>query len=98
MTPGTVRPHRYRLHQDKQKNPPHRPEEVQCEAHCFVRGACTAVRKIVVPAAWKTAPEERVKSGPRSRIRNRKSPGGSPRFMARLRACCTPSSHRSGGR
>jgi hypothetical protein len=30
-----------------------------------------AVRKIVVPAAWKTASKERVKFDPRSRIRNR---------------------------
>src|ERR1035437_9672663 len=38
----------------------------------FIRGAWTAVRRIVVPAAWKTAPDGAVKSGPRSRIRNLK--------------------------
>ena len=36
----------------------------------FIRGAWTAVRKIVVPVAWKTASKERVKFDPRSRIRN----------------------------
>jgi hypothetical protein len=36
----------------------------------FIRGAWTAVRTIVVPAAWKTASNEAVKLGPRSRIRN----------------------------
>jgi hypothetical protein len=37
----------------------------------FIRGACTAVRTIVVPAAWKTASKDPVKFDPRSRIRNR---------------------------
>jgi hypothetical protein len=36
----------------------------------FIRGACTAVRKIVVPLAWKTASNKAVKFEPRSRIRN----------------------------
>jgi hypothetical protein len=45
----------------------------------FIRGAWTAVRKILVPAAWKTAPNEAVKSGPRSRIRNLMSSDRSPR-------------------
>jgi len=31
------------------------------------------VRKIVVPAAWKTASKERVRFDPRSRMKNRKS-------------------------
>ena len=35
----------------------------------FIRGAWTAVRKILVPAAWKTALNEAVKFDPRSRIR-----------------------------
>ncbi len=37
---------------------------------------------------WKTASNEAVKVGPRSRIRNRKSSDRSPGFRARLRACC----------
>jgi hypothetical protein len=41
----------------------------------FIRGACPAVRTMVVPVAWKTASKEREKFEPRSRIRNRKSPG-----------------------
>jgi hypothetical protein len=32
----------------------------------FIRGAWTAVRKILVPAAWKTASNEAVKFDPRS--------------------------------
>ncbi len=52
-------------------------------------GACTAVRKIVVPVAWKTVSKERVMFDPRSRIKNRKFSNRSPRFIARLRACCT---------
>jgi hypothetical protein len=55
----------------------------------FIRCAWTAVRKIVVPVAWKAASKERVKFDPRSRIKNRKSLNRSPRFIARLRACCT---------
>jgi hypothetical protein len=55
----------------------------------FIRGACTAVRTIVVPVAWKTASKDAVKFEPRSRIRKRKSPNRSPRSRARLRACCT---------
>jgi hypothetical protein len=35
-----------------------------------MRGVCTAVRRILVPAAWKTASDEAVKFDPRSRIRN----------------------------
>ncbi len=44
----------------------------------FIRGACPAVCKIVVPVAWKTASKDRVKFDPRSRIRNRKSTGKTP--------------------
>ena len=55
----------------------------------FIRGAWTAVCKILALAAWKTASKEQVKFEPRSRIRNRKSSDRSPRFRARLRACCT---------
>ena len=55
----------------------------------FMRGAWTAVRKILVPAAWKTASNEAVKFDPRSRIRNLMSSNRSPRPRARLRACCT---------
>jgi hypothetical protein len=36
----------------------------------FMRGAGTAVRGILVPVAWKTASNEAVRFGPRSRIRN----------------------------
>ena len=36
----------------------------------FIRGAWTAVRRILMPAAWKTASNEAVKFDPRSRIRN----------------------------
>jgi hypothetical protein len=63
----------------------------------FIRGACTAVRTMVVPVAWKTASKERVKSGPRSRIRNRKPVNRSPRPGA---GCgpAAPSSRPSGGR
>jgi hypothetical protein len=32
----------------------------------FIRGACTAVRRIVAPAAWKTASKDPVKVDPRS--------------------------------
>jgi hypothetical protein len=35
-----------------------------------MRGVCTAVRRILVPAAWKTASNETVSFDPRSRIRN----------------------------
>ncbi len=45
-----------------------------------MRGTWTSVRRIVVPVAWKTALNEAVKFGPRSRIRNWMSsncwPGG----------------------
>ncbi len=54
----------------------------------FMRGAWTAVRRILVPVAWKTASNEAVKSGPRSRIRNLMSSNRSPRVRGRLRACC----------
>jgi hypothetical protein len=30
----------------------------------FIRGACTAVRTMVMPVAWKTASKERVKFDP----------------------------------
>ena len=36
----------------------------------FIRGAWTAVRRILVPAAWKMASKEGVKFDLRSRIRN----------------------------
>ena len=36
----------------------------------FIRGAWTAVRRILAPVAWKTASNEAVKFEPRSRIRN----------------------------
>ena len=55
----------------------------------FIRGACTAVRTMVTPAAWKTASGDVLKFGPRSRMRNRKSPNLSPGPGARLRAGCT---------
>jgi hypothetical protein len=55
----------------------------------FIRGAWTAVRTILVPAAWKTASNEPVKFEPRSRIRSLMSSNRSPRLRARLRACCT---------
>ena len=55
----------------------------------FMRGAWTAVRRILAPVAWKTASKERVKFGPRSRIRNPMSSNRSWRLRARLRACCT---------
>jgi hypothetical protein len=35
-----------------------------------MRGAWTAVRRIVVPVAWKTASKEEVEFDPWSRIRN----------------------------
>jgi hypothetical protein len=53
-----------------------------------MRGVWTAVRKILVPFAWKTASKDWVKFDPRSRARNLKSWSRSPRLMARLRACC----------
>src|ERR1017187_858369 len=55
----------------------------------FIRGAWTAERAIVVPAAWNTASNEAVKFEPRSRIRNLKSSNRWPGFRARFRACCT---------
>jgi hypothetical protein len=36
----------------------------------FILGAWTAVTRILVPVAWKTASNEAVKFEPRSRIRN----------------------------
>jgi hypothetical protein len=36
----------------------------------FMRGAWTAVRRILAPVAWKTASKAQVKFDPRSRIRN----------------------------
>jgi hypothetical protein len=53
----------------------------------FMRGAGTALRRILVPVAWKTAPKERVKFDPRSRMRNLMSSNRSSRSRARLRAC-----------
>ena len=38
----------------------------------FIRGACTAVRTMVAPVAWKTASKDAVKFEPRARIRNQK--------------------------
>jgi len=55
----------------------------------FMRGAWTAVRRIVAPAASKTASNEAVKLEPRSRIRNRKFSNRSSSVRARLRACWT---------
>jgi hypothetical protein len=54
-----------------------------------MRGAWTAVRRILVPAAWKTASKDAVKFDPRSRITNLMSSNRSPKLRARLRACCT---------
>ena len=54
-----------------------------------MRGAWTAVRRILAPVAWKTASKERVKFDPWSRMRNLMSSNRSPRLMPRLRACCT---------
>ena len=54
-----------------------------------MRGAWTAVRRILVPAAWKTALKDEVKFDPRSRIRNLMSSNRSSKLRARLRACCT---------
>jgi hypothetical protein len=51
----------------------------------FIRGAWTAVRTILVPAAWKAAPDEAVRFDPRSRTRNLMSSNRSPRVRARLR-------------
>src|SRR6185437_12280357 len=48
----------------------------------FIRRAWTAVRKILVPAARKTASNERVKFDPRSRIRNLMSSIRSSRVRA----------------
>jgi len=42
----------------------------------FIRGAWTAVRRILVPVAWKTASKEAVKFEPWSRIRNLMSSNG----------------------
>ena len=53
-----------------------------------MRGAWTAVRKILVSLACKTALNEAVKFDPRSRIRNLVSSNRSPRMRERLRACC----------
>ncbi len=44
------------------------------------------MRKILVPAAWKTASNEAVKFDPRSRIRNLMPSNRSPRVRARLRS------------
>src|ERR1700691_1390649 len=55
----------------------------------FMRGAWTAVRRIVMPADWKTASKDEVKFDPRSRTRNLMSSNRSPKLRARLRACCT---------
>jgi hypothetical protein len=49
-----------------------------------MRGAWTAVRRILVPAAWKTASKDEVKFDPRSRIRNLMSSNRSSRLRARL--------------
>src|SRR6266702_3321421 len=54
-----------------------------------MRGAWTAVRRIRIPQAAKTASNEAVKFDPRSRIKNVKSAKRSSRRMTRLRACCT---------
>jgi hypothetical protein len=50
-----------------------------------MRGAwTTAVRRILVPVAWKTASKEAVKFGPRSRIRNLMSSNRSPGLRVRV--------------
>ena len=54
-----------------------------------MRGAWTAVRRILVSAAWKTALKDAVKFDRWSRIRNLTSSNRSLRPRARLRACCT---------
>jgi hypothetical protein len=53
----------------------------------FMRGTWKAVRRILVPLAWKTASKEAVKFDPRSRMRNLMPPYRSLRVRARLRAC-----------
>jgi hypothetical protein len=58
-----------------------------------IRGAWTAERTILVPAAWKTASNELVKFDPRSRIKNLMLSNRSPRVRARLRAAA-PSTRR----
>ena len=63
----------------------------------FMRGAWTAVRRIRVPAGWKTASNEAVKFGPWSRMRNLMSSKRSPKLKARLRAA-VPSTRPSGSR
>jgi hypothetical protein len=47
----------------------------------FIRGARTAVRKTLVPTAWKTASNGAVKFDPRSRIRNLMSSNRSPNLL-----------------
>ena len=51
----------------------------------FIRGTRTALRRIVVPVAWKTASNEEVKFEQRSRSRNLMSANRSPRLRTRLR-------------
>jgi hypothetical protein len=54
----------------------------------LIRGACTAVRRILVPFAWKTASKDRVKSGPRPRNQELDVLELFAGAEARLRACC----------
>lgn len=67
------------------------------EPLAFMRGAWTAVRRILVPMAWKTAPDEAVKFGLRSRIRNLMRSSRSSRSRARLRLLHGPFARRAGG-
>jgi hypothetical protein len=76
---------------------PRRRVPIRRSQIAFIRGACTAVRTMVVPVAWKTASKEAVKFEPRSRIRKRKPANRSPRSRVRLRPAA-PSSRPSGGR
>ena len=52
----------------------------------FIRGAWTAVRRILAPAAWNTASNAQVKFDPRSRIRNLMFAN----LSSRARAGCGP--------
>jgi hypothetical protein len=53
-----------------------------------MRGTWTAVRRIRIPQASKTASNEAVKFEPRSRIKNLMSSNRASSFIARFRACC----------
>ena len=53
----------------QEKVPTPRVDQVLFRVVPFIRGAWTAVRKILAPTAWKTASNEVVKFDLRSRIR-----------------------------